>query len=399
MISIVHKPLEQDTRGILLLLDRAHAQRARRFHLSLQDYAPTPLQPLDQLACHLGISKLWVKDESGRFGLKAFKALGGSYAIARTLMDRLQEPEEYMTVDYLRSEAVRRRLGDLTFITTTDGNHGASIAWTARLLDYPAVVYMPRGTAPERVHRIENLGAQVIVTDMGYDDTVRLSFAEAERNGWLAAQDTTASGYEQFPFYCMQGYTTMALEALEALEATGQKPTHVFVQAGAGTLTGAITAFFAQAYPDNPPLLAVIEAESYNALQRTAEAADGHNRAAPGSNDTIMAGLSVGEVCTVAWDALRCSATCYAAVDNPTAATGMRVLGAPLLGDPRVISGESGAVGVGLLYAALADPKQTELRKKLKLNRDSRVLCFSTEGDTDPQGYRRVVWEGAFPLK
>ncbi len=399
MITVVHKPLEQDTRGILPLLDRAHAENARRFHRTLADYAPTPLQPLDQLAGFLGIGKLWVKDESSRFGLKAFKALGGSYAIGRTLMDRLQEPEERMTVDYLRSQAVRERLGDITFITTTDGNHGASIAWTARLLGYPAVVYMPRGTAPERVQRIENLGAKVIVTDMGYDDTARLSFAEAERNGWLAAQDTTAPGYEQFPFYCMQGYTTMALEALESLEAAGERPTHVFVQAGAGTLTGAITAFFAEVYKGNPPQLVVIEAESYNALQRTAAAADGRNRTAPGSDDTIMAGLSVGEVCTVAWEALRCSATTYAAVDNPTAATGMRVLGAPMPGDPRIISGESGAVGVGLLYAALAEPAGADLRAQLKLDKDSKVLCFSTEGDTDPAGYRSVVWEGAHPLK
>ncbi len=370
------------------------ARQARAFHQGFAEYAPTPLVALPGLAARLGIGRLWIKDEAGRFGLKAFKVLGGSYAMGRALMARAGEPAGDMTLPHLL--ALRDRLGQLCFVTATDGNHGAGVAWTARALGHQAVVYMPRGTAAQRVRFIEGLGAQAIVTDMPYDDTARLAWQTAQAKGWLFAQDTTMPGYTQFPANCMRGYTTMALECLEALQ--GERPSHVIIQAGAGTLAGGIAGFCHQAWADDPPRLIVVEADSCNAIQRTAAADDGRLHKAQGDLDTIMAGLSVGEVCTVGWEVLRHSADHFAAIGNREAADGMRVLGAPLAYDQRVIAGESGAAGLGFLYAFMSDEAYAPQRQALGLDRDSKVLCFNTEGDTDQAHYLQVVWRGAHGL-
>ena len=371
------------------------AQKARLFHTGLPGYEPTPLRALPALARHLGLSKIWVKDEAGRFGLKAFKALGGSYAIARTLSDRLGAAQ-CLSLEQLRSGDARLQLGDICLVTATDGNHGAGIAWTAGQLQYPARVYMPRGTARERVRMIESLGAQAVVTPYNYDGTARLAFQAARENSWLLAQDTTFEGYELFPAYCMTGYGTLSLETLEALEQEVERPTHVLIQAGAGTLAASVAGFFAQIWPEAPPRLMVVEADSCNAIQRTAEMNDGMLHSAPGSLETIMAGLSVGEVCTVAWQVLTSCADDFLCLSDDAAADGMRVLGAPMGNDPRIISGESGAAGLGLLWRLMRDEALMGLADQLGLNDNARVLCFNTEGDTDPENYRRVVWEGAY---
>ncbi|MHC1787248.1 MAG: diaminopropionate ammonia-lyase [Christensenellales bacterium] len=393
MISLVPWIRQAEPDGFSAAFGQACALSARRFHQGFSAYAPSPLRSLDLLAGHLGLGKLWIKDESARLGLQAFKALGGSYAIGCALMARLQEPPEGMSVAYLRSPQVRERLGQLTFVTATDGNHGAGIAWTARELGHRALVYMPRGSAPQRVRTIQALGAEVRVTGVPYDDTARIAQGAAEAQGWLFAQDTTAPGYEQFPLDCMSGYTTLALEAYEALP---QAPTHILVQAGAGTLAGAMAAYFGGVYRSQRPAFIVVEADSCNAIQRSAQARDGTLRKAEGDLSTIMAGLSVGEVCTVGWRALREGADCFAAIGDREAAAGMRVLGAPLPGDPRVEAGESGAAGLALLYALMREDRYADDRRMLGLDGSSRVLCLNTEGATDGENYRRIVWEGAY---
>ena len=201
------------------------ARLARAFHSSFPQYAPTPLAELSALAAQMGLKSLLVKDESQRFGLNAFKVLGGSYAIARHIAARLGLRPEEMTFAALRSDAARAALGNAVFFTATDGNHGRGVAWTARELGCRAVVRMPKGTAKSRVENIRALGAEVTVEDCNYDGCVRLAARQAkETPGGVLVQDTAWPGYTQVPLWIMQGYLTMALEADGQMAAPPPRP-------------------------------------------------------------------------------------------------------------------------------------------------------------------------------
>ena len=368
------------------------AREALAFHRSFPEYSPTPLVRLRGLAKALGAGGIFVKDESRRFGLNAFKALGGSYAIARCIAQRLGLDFGALSFDRLTSPQLRRALGDVTFVTATDGNHGRGVAWTAMRLGQRSVVYMPEGTAPERLENIRRLGADASILDLPYDDCVRYARAQAQANGWTLVQDTSWPGYEQIPLWIMQGYTTMGLEILEQLG--GVRPTHILLQAGVGAMAGAMAAFFAECWRDEKPVIAVVEPQSADCFFRTAAAGDGALHAAPGPMRTIMAGLACGEPCPIAWDVLSRCAEFYVSMPDWVAAKGMRTLAAPLPGDAPVISGESGASTLGFAAAAL---ERNDLRAQLGLDESSRILCISTEGDTDRVNYRRVVWDGLYP--
>ncbi|MDY4163538.1 MAG: diaminopropionate ammonia-lyase [Sutterella sp.] len=377
------------------LFGTAAARIVRCFHRSIPGYAPTPLHSLDRLAEHCGLARFWVKDESYRFGLNAFKSLGGTRCIAAVMAERLGiDPDE---ADYavLSSPESRERLGDLTFITATDGNHGRGVAWAAKLFGMKSVVYMPAGSAAERLENIRRLGARADITGVNYDDTVRFAASEAERCGFILTQDTAWPGYERIPSLIMQGYLTMAEEAVEALD--GEVPTHVFLQAGVGSMAGALAAYFAERFGDERPIVTIVEPHAADCIYRTAEADDGRMHAVTGVMNSIMAGLCCGEPCTTAWKLIREYADFSASMPDGTAAKGMRVLGNPLPGDPAVTSGESGAAGVGLAAELMMNPGCGAQRRLLGLGADSRVLCFSTEGATDRANYRRIVWDGLFP--
>ena len=373
-------------------LDRARA--VREFHKSFPMYAPTPLAQLPETAKALGIGDIYVKNESFRFGLNAFKVLGGSYAMGNYLARRLGRPLAETGYEVLTAPETRKALGDITFITATDGNHGRGVAWTAAALGQKSVVHMPKGTVPERLNNIRLTGAQANIIDGNYDDAVRLSRKEAEENGWVLVQDTSWPGYEEIPAWIMQGYCTMGLEAYEQLS---QKPTHIFLQAGVGSMAGTIAALFADLYGEDRPRVIIVEPNNADCFYRTAEADDGRTHIVTGDMQTIMAGLACGEPCGLAWDILKDYADHFIAFPDWAAAKGMRILGNPLGSDDRVISGESGASAFGCMAAILTEPELAGLKQELGLDRDSQVLFFSTEGDTDKENYRKIVWEGKFP--
>ena len=362
------------------------ARLARAFHSSFPQYAPTPLAELSALAAQMGLKSLLVKDESRRFGLNAFKVLGGSYAIARHIAARLGLRPEEMTFAALRSEAARAALGNAVFFTATDGNHGRGVAWTARELGCRAMVRMPKGTAKSRVENIRALGAEVTVEDCNYDGCVRLAARQArETAGGVLVQDTAWPGYTQVPLWIMQGYLTMALEADEQMVAP---PTHIFLQAGVGSMAAAVAAYFKQAHPQNPPKIILVEPAAADCFFRSA--ANGEITAVTGEMRTMMAGLACGEPSPIAWDILKRLTTAYLSCEDAAAARGMRALARPLAGDKAIVSGESGASTLGALLDAAADEKA---REALGLDGNARVLLFSTEGDTDPVNYRRVMEE------
>ena len=372
------------------------AEKVLAFHKSFPDYSPTPLRELSQLASHIGIRSFYVKDESFRFGLNAFKALGGSYAIGSYLAGKLGISSDELTYGKITAPDTKEKSGEITFVTATDGNHGRGVAWTANRLGQKCVVYMPKGTAKERLDNILALGADASITDMSYDDCVRLAAENSEKNGWVTVQDTAWEGYEDIPRRIMQGYTTMAHEAHTQLG--GVKPTHIFLQSGVGSMAAAVCAYFASLYgKKDMPIITVIEPESADCFYRTARASDGKLHSVEGEMNSIMAGLCCGEPCTVAWDILSCYADNFVSIPDSAAAKGMRVLGAPLPGDERIVSGESGASTVGFVIELMQKKELNELREMIKLDESSVVLCFSTEGDTDRENYRRIVWDGLYP--
>lgn len=371
-------------------------KKARTFHESFPQYTETPLARLDQMAAYLGVKEVYVKDESYRFGLNAFKVLGGSFAMARYIAKETGKDVSELPYAVLTSDKLREEFGQATFFTATDGNHGRGVAWAANRLGQKAVVHMPKGTTQTRLENIRKEGALVDITDMNYDDCVRLAAKEAsETERGVVVQDTAWDGYEEIPAWIMQGYGTMAMEASEQLKAAGcDRPTHVFVQAGVGSLAGAVVGYFTNLYPDNPPVFVVVEADVAACLYKGAAAGDGAPRIVDGDMQTIMAGLACGEPNTISWDILKNHVKVFIAAPDWVAARGMRMLSAPIKGDPQVTSGESGAAPFGALASMMTMDEYRDLKDAIGLDENSKVLLFSTEGDTDPERYKNIVWEG-----
>ncbi len=386
---------ERGDKADTAFLSPEKAAVVRNYFKSFAEYTPTPLVALPGLSKKLGVSGVYVKDESKRMGLNAFKVLGCGFAIASVIAERLDIDISELTAEILRSEETKKKVGEITFISATDGNHGRGVAWAARQMGQKSVIYMPKGSSLIRLENIQAEGAEASITDMNYDDAVRLAWKQSQEKGWIMVQDTAWKGYEDIPAWIMQGYMTMAFEALEQLAAIKESaPTHVFLQAGVGSYAGGIQGFLATAFGENRPITTVVEPHKANCIYKSAEAGDGKPRFTTGDMDTLMAGLACGEPNIIGWDILRDYADGYISCPDWVAANGMRILGAPMPGDPQVISGESGAVTAGLLHLIMTRPELAHIREQLKIDSDSRVLLISTEGDTDPDIYRDITWFG-----
>lgn len=387
-------PKTDDANLPIMSLDEV--AKARAFHKTIPGYQPTPLAHLTHMAGHLGLKDICVKDESYRFGLNAFKVLGGSFAMARYIAGQTGRDISELDFATLTSDKLREEFGQATFFTATDGNHGRGVAWAANRLKQKAVVFMPKGSTQNRLNHILAENATATIEEANYDECVRMAAAAAAKvkNG-VVIQDTAWKGYEEIPSWIMQGYGSMAMEADEQLHALGiPRPTHVFVQAGVGSLAGGVQGFFTNLYPKCPPIVCVVEADTAACLYKGAVAGDGAEYIVEGDMPTIMAGLACGEPNTTSWDILKNHVSVFAAAPDWVSAKAMRMLAAPIKGDPQVISGESGAVTFGVLCEIMTNPDYKELKDALQLDKDSQVLLFSTEGDTDPQRYQKIVWEG-----
>lgn len=383
-------------KGIEFLRDK-EISKVKGFHESIPQYERTPLVKLENLAKMLGVKGVYLKDESYRFGLNAFKVLGGSFAMAKYMADKLGKDISELPYEKLISDEVRNELGDITFFTATDGNHGRGVAWTANKLKQKSVVYMPKGSSLIRLNNIKAEGAKASITELNYDDAVRLATEDAAKVGGLVVQDTAWEGYEDIPAWIMQGYGTMAKEAVEQLSEYGvERPTHVFIQAGVGSLAGAVQGYMAAKF-EECPITVVVEADKADCFYKSADAGDGKPRFVGGDMQTIMAGLACGEPNTIGFEILKNYSEAFISAPDWVSAKGMRILGNPLVGDEKVISGESGAVTTGTLVSIMQDESLAELRKALKLDENSKVLLISTEGDTDPDKYRSIVWDGECP--
>jgi len=366
------------------ILSAAEFAAARAEIATWPGYAPTPLRDLTGLAKQLGLGTVHYKDEALRFGLKSFKALGGAYAVLRQLQRQVAAATGTVPSSRDLIAGRHRDIAErLTVTCATDGNHGRSVAWGARLFHCRAVIFVGAGVSEGRRAAIAHYGAEVLRVPGSYDDAVRHAAAEARRHGWTVVSDTSYAGYTDIPRDVMHGYGVMAGEAFEQIP---ERPTHIFMQAGVGGAAAAVAALSWQLWGAERPRLVAVEPVQADALFRSIEA--GKPVVVGGDLDTVMAGLSCGEVSLLAWDVLRLAMDDVIAISDQAAVDAVRLLAEGGAGDPPLVAGETGVAGLAGLCEVLSDAATAAA---LGLDRSSRVLLFGTEGATDPEIWTRLV--------
>lgn len=351
----------------------AEYERAKAEIEQWSGYSPTCLYSLTSIAEELGVAEIWVKDESTRFGLASFKALGGSYAVSRVLERELSLAE---------GEGDPR---SVTVVCATDGNHGRSVAWGAQKCGCRCVIYVPAHVTERRAQEIASFGAEVVRLKGNYDEAVVQVANDADANGWQVVSDTSYEGYQEIPSWVMQGYALMVEEAFSQLPETNW-PTHIFIQGGVGGLAASVCGHLWESYGSKRPVITVVEPIEADCLYRSAQS--GLPESASGSLETIMGGLSCGEISSLAWKILRPGIDAFMTVDDSRVGPWMRRLAEGRDNESPIVAGESGVTGLIGLEAVSAEEM---LRKHLKLDHRSQVMIFSTEGATDPETYRDIV--------
>lgn len=341
----------------------------RAFFAARPELAPTPLHSLPALAQKIGIRELLIKDETSRFGLNAFKAAGALFAI----------------------ETLRAR-GDIrpgaTLVCASEGNHGRAVARAAQAAGCKARVYMAESVAASRVAVIESEGAKVIRVSGTYDDAVRLMGEDAAANAWTIVSDTSLVGDDEIPRLIMLGYTRLLDEA-EGAWQPADRPDVIFVQGGVGGLLAAVACWADWRFGAERPLIAAVEPSSAACLQVSAR--HGHPRTLTGPFNTVMAGLRCGEVSPLAFRAVKTLVDAYIAIEDDWATDAIRLLASPEGSDPTIYAGASGAAALAGLVAAMRDPAAADVKRRLSLDKESRVLVMVTEGVTDPELFGEVV--------
>ncbi|NNM75198.1 diaminopropionate ammonia-lyase [Enterovirga aerilata] len=366
------------------MLSVAGADAVGRFLARHPEHGPTPLVPLPGLARELGVADILVKDEGQRLGLGSFKALGGAYAVARLALEEAGRAlGRDVPLEDLDRPEVRAVVAGLTFGCATDGNHGRSVAWGARLVGAASAIFVHGGVSDERVSAIARYGARTVRVPGTYDDSVAEAARVCAEKGWIVVSDTSWEGYERVPGLVMQGYTAIVREALRQMP---EPPTHVFIQAGVGGVAASLAGHFALLLGEGRPALTVVEPARAACIFETARA--GHPVGVSRREPTVMAMLECYEPSPLAWRVLSRAADAFMTVEDEDAVRAMRRLARPVAGDPAIVAGESGCAGLAGLMRAAAEPSW---RKEIGLGPGSRVFLVNTEGATDPALYRRLT--------
>lgn len=360
------------------------ASEVERFLSHRPDHKPTALVSLPDLARELGVGAIHIKDESARLGLGSFKALGGSYAVIRLVLEEAERRlGRRLDIADLHTQPVREVAGSMTFGCATDGNHGRSVAAGAQLVGARSAIFVHEGVSPERVAAIARFGAETIRVPGTYDDAVAEATRVCAANRWIVLSDTSWPDYERIPGLVMQGYTAMLREVSSVIPG---HPTHTFIQAGVGGLAAAVAGHLQVVLGAERPRFIVVEPARAACLFASARA--GRAIKIQHGEPTVMAMLECYEPSMVAWRILSRCADAFMTVEEKDAIDAIRCLVRPAAGDPTVVAGESGGVGLaGLMRAA----RDRNLRQALQLNQNSRILLINTEGATDPVRYRELV--------
>lgn len=352
------------------------------FHRKLPGYGPTPLVEAPALAENLGVGQVWVKDESSRVGLPAFKILGASWAVYRALEDLAGGFEPWENIEDLAAQLAPMR--PMTLSAATDGNHGRAVARMAALLGFDAIIYVPAGTTQARIDAIVSEGAAVTIVDGTYDDAVARSARDAGER-CLVISDTSWEGYQDVPLNVIDGYATILTEVDDQLAERGEAgPDVVAVQIGVGALAAAVVTHYRQPGRDQYPKLLGVEPLVANSMIASMRA--GEVVTIPGPQDSIMAGLNCGTPSLLAWPIVSTGADAFVEIEDDRAREAMR-----LLAGAGVVAGETGAAGLGGLIELLNGADADRNREFLGIDASSRVLLFVTEGATDPETYAAIV--------
>lgn len=331
---------------------------------------------LTEIKQAVGVKNLWYKDESSRFGLGSFKALGGAYAVALQIQKLMREKHQIeVTVEDLVSGKYAHIIKEISVSCATDGNHGRSVAWGAQLFGCECVIYLHEHVSKGREEAIAAYGAKIVRIDGNYDESVRQAANDAKKYNRLIVSDTSYQGYMDIPKDVALGYTVMFEEIVDQLQ--GDIPTHLIVQGGVGGLAGAACAYFWQVWQEKRPILIIVEPEQANCLQQSAR----HNKptVVDGELETLMAGLACGEVSLLAWDILSVGTDYFITINEETIAPTMK-----LLAKQDIEAGESAVPGLAAIIIGAKEGR-------FDLNQNSKVLVLGTEGATDPTVYEQLT--------
>jgi len=340
-------------------------------------YEPTPLHTLLNKARALGIGSLQYKDESFRFGLNAFKALGGTYAVGKVLLNYI-EKQSGRQADFktLAEGGYKDLISDITVTCASAGNHGRAVAAGAKHFGCHAVIFLPNDAADEREQMIKDTGADIIRHTGDYDDTLVVAENTAREKNWIVISDTAWPGYEDIPQTVMIGYTVMIAEAVDQLMATKQPlPTHVFIQGGVGGVAAAVAGYLADRYGTARPMVIVVEPEAADCLYNSSR--QGRLSESTGSGKTFMGPLNCRAPSSIAWAILSKHADAFMTISDAMAQDVINQLKTPIGDDPLILVGPAGCASTaGLCHVADSEV----MRGQLKLDENSRVLVFGTEG-------------------
>lgn len=355
--------------GLTLSLNKQNMAAALAEISSWPGYGAAPLHSLPAIAAHCGVKTVLYKDEAARFGLGSFKALGGAYAVARLAKQH---------------QADGREPSEMTVATATDGNHGRSVSWGAKRVGCAAKIFIHQQVSGGRARAMQSFGADVIRVDGNYEASLAACKRKAESEGWHIVSDTSWEGYRDIPLQVMAGYSVMASETLEQLG--DQQLSHAFLPVGVGGLAGGVVARLWQAMGDRLCKIISVESKKSPCLQQSIAAQT--PKLFDITEETLMAGLSCGEVSQLAWEILQPTVSHSLSITDQAVAPLMRLLKHGLDGSPSIEAGECATAGLAAMLAARQD---SNLWSALGLNPDSVVLLIGTEGATDPELYQSIT--------
>jgi len=373
-------PYSSKLSSVLNLHDSAAAFKEIK---TWEGYSKTPLHSLKSLATELEVKDIYYKDESSRFGLGSFKALGGTYGVLKFIHHALQkEIGDEVSIEDIHQGRYAEQISKYTVTTATDGNHGRSVAYGAKLFGCKCQIYIHSEVSSGRQKAMENLKASVIRVSGNYDESLQICIADAQKNQWHVISDTSYEGYTKYPRYIMSGYNVMAEEIISQIKDR-PLPTHVFLQGGVGSFPGAICGYFWEKFPEHGIKIVVVESEYAPCLIRSAQ--NNQMTSVNIKQETMMAGLSCGEPSLLGWEILKSGTDDFITINDSSIPGLMRLLAT---NNPSIEAGESSVAGLAGLIEAMKDQKISEA---MELNKESIILLFGTEGATDPEIYHSII--------
>ena len=358
---IENKDYSFNQNKILSSLSKKDIDEAYSSISNWESYTPTPLTELNKLSKELSLNKIFYKDESKRFDLKSFKALGGAYAV----------------------EKITKGNKDITVSTATAGNHGRSVAWGAKRLGLKCKIFISEFVSEARGQAMADLGADVIKVKGNYEKSLIECIKQSTENNWQIVQDVAWKDYIVVPKYTMAGYTVMMKEIVDQIK--NDQITHIILQAGVGGMAGAMVAGIAR-YLENVPETIVVEPDSAACVMESIKT--GKIEKIDIKRESLMGGMSCGEVSLVPWEILKNSIKFCISLPDDNIAETMKLLGNSGFSEEKIVAGENSAPGVISLIAGCADYK---IKERLKLNSKSNVLVIGCEGDTDKEMYQKLI--------